>query len=170
MGTAECNKVTLPAVVKARGPQTARFSPAVVQVCHSPWHEDSLVVDGSMSVTREPPHSSQNQGFHPRLEWATRRPEIGGTGHPFNWPRASLEAVTDYLENLVGPIVSKSVVERHGPSTSTIPKGPLQERRKTELAGRNPEFCQTDCRCSRGSEWQRQGESSEQSNVWWRPS
>jgi hypothetical protein len=49
--------MTLPAVVKARGPQTARFSPAVVQVCQSPWHEDSLVVERSMSVTRELPHS-----------------------------------------------------------------------------------------------------------------
>jgi hypothetical protein len=60
MVTTECNKMTLPAMVEARGPQTARFSPAGVELCQSPWHEDRFVVERSMSVTRELPHSSQN--------------------------------------------------------------------------------------------------------------
>jgi hypothetical protein len=46
MVTTECNKMTLPAMVES---------------CQSPWHEDSLVVERSMSVTRELPHSSQNR-------------------------------------------------------------------------------------------------------------
>jgi hypothetical protein len=71
MVTAECNKMTLPAVVEARGPQTARFSPAGVEVCHSPWHEDSFVVERSMSVTRETPHSSQNS-----LNWGNKGQQL----------------------------------------------------------------------------------------------
>ena len=53
MVTTECNEVTLTAVVEA---------------CQSPWHEDSLIVDGSMSVTREHPHSSQNRASTPASE------------------------------------------------------------------------------------------------------
>jgi hypothetical protein len=67
MGTAEGHEMTLPAVVKARGPQTARFSPAVVQVCQSPWHEDSLVVERSMSVTRELPRRRHSCGGRRQL-------------------------------------------------------------------------------------------------------
>src|ERR1700680_3507116 len=69
--------------------------------------------------------------------------------------------------HLVGAILSKKVAERHGLSTSIIPKGQVQERRQTEWLGRSLEFGQTDCKCNRLSECPERCESSEQSNVWW---
>jgi len=43
-----------------------------------------------------------------------------------------LQAEASFGQYLVGAILSKKVAERHGLSTSIIPKGPVQERRQTE--------------------------------------
>src|SRR5580765_8308707 len=60
------------------------------------------------------------------------------------WPEN--QVARGYLQYLVEPIFSKKLFEGDGLSTSIILKGPLQERRQTELRGRSPEVFQTDCR------------------------
>jgi hypothetical protein len=55
-------------------------------------------------------------------------------------------------QRLARPISSKEVVERHGLSTSTIPKEQAQGRRQTEWRGRSLEFGQTGYKCNRVSE------------------
>src|SRR6266567_6051717 len=94
-------------------------------------------------------------------------------GHAFSCAARSyfscelLQGEASSGQHLVGAILSKKVAERHGLSTSIIPKGQVQERRQTEWLGRSLEFGQTDCKCNRLSECPRRCESSEQSNVWW---
>jgi hypothetical protein len=59
------------------------------------------------------------------------------------------EAARSEVQYAAGPIFSKLAVEGHGLSTSTVPKGSLQEGRQTELRGRSLEVFQTDYRYNR---------------------
>ena len=63
-----------------------------------------------------------------------------------------LAIIAPSLQRLVRPIFSKQVAKAHGLSTSTIPKGPLQEGRQTELRGRSLEFFQMGYKYNRISE------------------
>jgi hypothetical protein len=92
---------------------------------------------------------------------APLKPKTGLSGPPY-W--ATLDG-PPRQQRSVGRIFSRSVVEGHGLSTSTIRKGPVQERKPTELRERSLEGF-PDYKCNRVLEWQRRCESSEKSNVW----
>src|ERR1700722_10860222 len=113
---------------------------------------------------------------HPSRIWCERVGSLTSPSQPNHChhqpeTRLALNSAWRKLHQLIRstriatPVSSKSVVERHGLSTSTIPRGAIQEEKNTEYYGHNKECPKASHKCTRLSECHRRCESSEKSSV-----